>query len=164
MSNHRPVQLLVQITPYPVPITQAIYGNGCNTELIAWHKVFGNIHAIQNYQYQLSYLLDDMDYSALLQCTDVKCNNHEHLKAIDKWCYDITQSCVDASTVLPKRHVSSNRRPKAGWTENVRPFQLENKQWHDAWVKNGRPRNGNVYENMIKPGKTICMLCAEIRN
>ena len=35
----------------------------------------------------------------------------------------------------------------------MRPFQLENKQWHDAWVKNGRPRNGNVYENMKKARK-----------
>ena len=37
-----------------------------------------------------------------------------------------------------------------GWSENVKPYQDESRYWHDAWVKEGRPRGNWLHRLMVK--------------
>ena len=55
-----------------------------------------------------------------------------------------------ASDSLPKVKSGGapNKKLKAGWSENVKPFQQKNQWWHWMWVQAGRPRSGIVYEYM----------------
>ena len=37
-----------------------------------------------------------------------------------------------------------------GWSQEVRPYQVEARYWHDAWRKEGYPRGNWLHNLMIK--------------
>ena len=43
----------------------------------------------------------------------------------------------------------SVRKPVLGWTEYVKPYQLESIFWHSIWISLGKPRYGESFWNMI---------------
>ena len=84
--------------------------------------------------------------SESIKCKNVHCNNHKD--SISELYNDIIRYCLDADKVLPK--TSSTQRQQnvvAGWNEYVKTHKDEAIFWHQVWLDNGRPPQGNIALN-----------------
>ena len=78
-----------------------------------------------------------------LTCKDLHCNKHsEYIEYLYKSIIDI---CSNASEMhLPTSSNGNKQKVIPGWNDYVQPFLDKSLFWHDIWVQNGRPRNGEL--------------------
>ena len=101
---------------------------------------------IDGYKSMLDSVLDSVHVPfEALQCTNLSCDDVNHLTQISKFHDDIIHSCLRASDQhIP--HNSPGHRGKPGWLEHVEPARQTALFWHQMWKDNGKPHNGWVAE------------------
>ena len=114
---------------------------------------------IDSYTATLQARLEAVQVPHSLLCTDVHCQVKEHSEERDSMVLDILCALVESSyTTLPLyggkgagRSTTGGRGTAyPGWSEQVKPYQIESRYWHDAWVKEGRPRGNWLHRLMVK--------------
>ena len=91
-----------------------------------------------------------------LECRDVKCKDENHRIALDDYILEILDSIEESTKQkIPYSNASSESASKAsrrkiipGWTELVQPHKDEANFWYATWRSAGKPRHGNLYDNM----------------
>ena len=75
------------------------------------------------------------------------CQNHtDYLEYLYKCIIDI---CIKSSDRwLPAYGECKKEKVIPGWNESVQPFFEKSLFWHDIWVQNGKPRDGEVAKVM----------------
>ena len=86
-------------------------------------------------------------------CQEVSCQDSSHAQERDNMMLDILCTIVETSyTTLPLYGGRGGRhRPEVpGWTDEVKPYQVESRYWHDIWVQEGRPRGNWLHSLMVR--------------
>lgn len=141
-SNHLPVTLGIDLDISYTPITPTT--NKPVGHSIAWHKVTEN--QLNCYKAMLSTVLNGINIPlSALQCTNVYCNNILHKEALDMYCVDICNACIDIGVkCLPKVH--SRKYSKPFWVEKVQPLKVDAIFWDRIWKECGKPEEGVLKE------------------
>ena len=141
LSDHAALFLKLNINLDTVPVVQ---GDILRNRL-SWNKASAD--DIAQYCNLLNEYLSDIEIPLeALSCCNVLCTHHNVV--IDKYYNDIVKACNKAaSKCIPK---CKPTKAKAGWTEYVAPFKDKAILWRYIWNENGKPRQGWVYEIMIK--------------
>lgn len=107
---------------------------------------------IIDYQNLLTDKLSSVNFPiGTLACSDIQCNNINHVNTLNQYCQDIYKSCIAAaSAVIPSSSLSDNYRNKrvVGWNEYVKPYRDKSLFWHHLWCDAGKPRSGVVADIM----------------
>ena len=81
-----------------------------------------------------------------ITCKRVNCNIHN--ESIRKLHNDIIRLCLEADKVLPKTSSKPvNNNIVAGWNDYVREHKDMALYWHQLWLDNGRPPQGEIALN-----------------
>ena len=81
-----------------------------------------------------------------ITCNTVNCSKHND--SIRKLYNDIIYFCLEADKVLPKTSTDTvKNNVVAGWNEYIREHKDEALYWHQVWLDNGRPPQGNIALN-----------------
>ena len=109
---------------------------------VAWHKC--NDISIEWYKAELDdALLQINPHNEALLCRDIKCNIHT--EDIQKLFKDVINICSHAFTrCLPHTSLNNYKKVIPGWNEHVKEHAQNAKEWHDVWVQQGKPREGDV--------------------
>ena len=97
-------------------------------------------HTIELFPYHL--------YSSF-NCYNSNCDKPEHRLEIDSIFKFLVNSLNSASNVIRKCKIKKyNIVP--GWNERVKECHKTAREHLFSWIQNGRPRNGSLYEDMIR--------------
>ena len=98
-------------------------------------------------------------HNEALLCRDIKCNIHT--EDIQKLFKDVINICSHASTrCLPHTSLNNYKKVIPGWNEHVKEHAQNAKEWHDVWVQQGKPRDGDVAN--MKRNKIKISLCNKV--
>ena len=115
----------------------------------SWDRATEDARA--QFKEKLESKLKDLNVPAdFLACKDFHCK--EHTKCLEEYTMGVMQSMESAGKeCLPSvgSPAKSLRKPVLGWTEHVKPYQLESIFWHSIWISLGKPRYGDSFWNMI---------------
>ena len=122
----------------------------------SWSKASSD--QVHSFTASLQESLQSLQISPNLHCQDVKCSDRGHTEEIDSVVLDILCSIVESSyTNLPSYGGKGGGRGKSkfptafpGWSEEVGPYQVEARYWHDMWVREGTPRGNWLHGLMVK--------------
>ncbi len=146
-SWHRPLVMCIDMDDNIAPLRETPGDTNTNhsSKRIAWHRVT-DLH-VDQYQKKLDKLLQSKSLPSVVYCQDLLCNNQEHQEQISVWCEFLSDCCVTAGDeTLPKCRRRGLMKPK--WTEDVKPLKDVSLMWHNIWVDEGEPEEGEVYEMM----------------
>ena len=94
--------------------------------------------------------------SAVLSCSDVKCENFDHKTVIDNYVEDVLNAInISACESLPipvqtRANLSKSSNRLAGWSSEVKPFKDQSMFWAAVWKSAGRPLNNELHNTMKK--------------
>ena len=111
---------------------------------ICWHRVNDNHE--REYRRKQEQLVSNIADYEVAQCDNVNCDSDEHRSQIDQWCAQLIDCCLQADDVLP--HVRKQKRNRANWHEEVKPYKDDCIWWHNMWVTCGKPSEGIIFDNM----------------
>ena len=136
-SDHFPLYLELKLEVSYVNVPNVNVQSKTN-----WHKSNGdNIHNYKKYiENELINIKFDHD---AITCRNLDCKKHfDYLNYLYK---NVIEICLRASdTYIPTS--SNNKKSKVvpGWNDYVQPYFEKSLFWHDIWVQNGRPREGDL--------------------
>ncbi len=68
-----------------------------------------------------------------------------------EWCEALGVCCIEAGEIcLPKCRRKCVNKP--GWVEEVKSYKDASLLWHNIWVDDGEPEQGEVYD-VVKEAK-----------
>ena len=143
LSDHDPIQMKLRI-----PIARLQFKKRQVNTSVNWSKATNT--QIDNYRGVQENLLKDIviPFDAI-QCSDLKCQCKNHINAINKYCKDIVDICLEASNVtIPVRNSSKTSKIIPGWNEHCESLRQASLFWHHMWIQCGRPHNGHIAEVM----------------
>ena len=103
------------------------------------------------YKSNLKERLENIDISKdLSECKDIHCNNPDHKIALDNYTLDIIESMEKAvNDEIPYTNEKfKHKKIRPGWKEMVYPFKKESSFWYQLWLSAGKPRDGQLFQNM----------------
>jgi hypothetical protein len=112
---------------------------------IAWNRVTDGDKNL--YRSKLEILLNDLSIPNACFCIDVQCKDDHHAKALDEFCEQIIQCCIDAGSVFPKK---SKKKRIPYWSDRIKPLKDDAIFWNNIWLQCNKPDNGIIYELMKK--------------
>jgi len=142
-SDHEPIVLNLSLQTRFLACADRVH-----KPRIAWTKA--GPEEVSNYRAQLSLQLHGIfvPVEALL-CTNTRCQDINHIQAINGYACSITDSCISAAeSTLPHTCSRQQGHRVPGWTEHVQPLKEKSLFWHRLWIDCGRPRSGTVAECM----------------
>ena len=109
---------------------------------VQWHKC--DTTSIKNYKETLDHeLLKVNPCHEALRCKNYKCIQHNEF--IHELYGKIINYTSNSSNIcLPHTSDKNVRKVIPGWNEYVKEPAEESKKWHELWVLNGRPREGDL--------------------
>ena len=145
-SDHIPIKLALNINVCHYEVCPRTY-----IQSTAWHKCTSAQK--QEYVNELDRLLLQINIqSDAIGCTNVNCD--VHTDCIKKLYTDIVKFCLEADLILPNTSSNDNnnntdkkRENVAGWNEFVREHRDNAMYWHQYWLDQGRPPDGNIALN-----------------
>ena len=101
----------------------------------------------------LEQILFKLEIPGSSNCSDVTCNDPQHLHENDELVLDILLAGIETSyETIPMTARSatgkSRHHPLPGWNEEVQPKKKDSLLWHSVWLSAGRPSSGNLYKVM----------------
>jgi hypothetical protein len=89
--------------------------------------------------------------SETLQCMNASCDDPAHKHALDNFSNDITNALLSAAQhSIPCRRRGSHRAAIPGWNELVRDSHAAARLAFLMWVREGKPRQGPVHQEMYR--------------
>ncbi|ELT90451.1 hypothetical protein CAPTEDRAFT_197472 [Capitella teleta] len=79
-------------------------------------------------------------------CTS--CTSDVCYELISQYYESIAHACISTAKVCIPQSSRLQKRPIAGWSEEVKPYKKRSIFWHRLWKSNGCPRQGEVYKIM----------------
>jgi len=160
-SKHSCIGLSVQVPGYLEQCRFTTVNPNHNTQRIEWHKA---MPFVNEYRREMERLMAEIEPKEVMRCTDVKCNNNEHLLQMDEWAQDLVRVALDSDHVFPrKRSGDRRRRQLCGWNEHVRPVKDDMQWWFNTWKALGQPRNGIVFDNMRESRRTYAYAVRSVK-
>jgi hypothetical protein len=146
-SDHEPVNISFEFDVTVLVGSQRNYDSK-----LAWHKA--SSVDINNYCNCVSDLLSNVTIPVdAINCKDVCCNNCLHRTALNQYCRDIGQCCLNAGLqTIPTTVCDNDHRVIPGWSEHVAPLREKSLFWHNVWLQAGKPRNG-VLANIMRTAR-----------
>ena len=97
-----------------------------------------------------------MDVPDCLQlCSNQKCQDEQHIAAIDDYAKEILANISEsASEAIPIKEIQNNKKVDghskkiAGWKEFIEPFQKDAQFWYSIWLSAGKPVNTELHRIM----------------
>ena len=93
---------------------------------------------------------------AVINCSDVNCNDENHKCEIDTFVIELLENITDSGKETipydPPKNKSQSKSKKStpGWKVFVEPFQDKAHLWHSIWDSAGRPINTELHRIMKK--------------
>ena len=143
MSGHRPLVMKLDCTLARIQETE----NCAKSKVppVAWHRLSEN--EISIYKHNLDRLLHTLPKTDLMSCCGLQCSDEKHKQQIDTLCDSLVKVCLEANNCLPKvSNKKSKRMP--GWNDIVKPYRDECQFWFQLWCNNGKPHNGDIFQQM----------------
>jgi len=86
-----------------------------------------------------------------LLCSDVYCDNGEHIAILAIYADQICKACLEsAKASIPVTSAVGEAGRIPGWNEHVAPLKSQYIFWHNLWRDYGMPRHGIVADIMRK--------------
>jgi exonuclease III len=145
LSDHEPIVLQLNIDVTSIALCSRIFAPH-----MSWVKASES--NINDYRCTLSTNLKRIELPvATLLCSDMRCTNAVHLKALNQYAAAVTDACLSAAeSNIPhtSSRLTAGPRRIPGWSERVEPHREKSLFWHGLWVDCGRPRGGVVADCM----------------
>ena len=117
----------------------------------AWYKASqaDNDH----YTSLLEQKLLELEIPTNLRCSDIHCEDRQHIHDGDLHVLDILCTVIETSyETIPLTSSKGTRKnfhqPLPGWNELVKPVKQDSLFWHSVWLSAGRPSSGSLYQVM----------------
>ena len=142
-SDHDPIQVKLKI-----PIIRLQYKQRKVTNSVNWNKATDTqkeeFRSCQdNLLKQLNVPFD------AVKCNDLKCQCNDHIIAINNYCKNIVEICLNASSLtIPVCNSSKSHKIVPGWNEQCEGLRQASLFWHHLWIQCGRPHNGQIADVM----------------
>ena len=112
-----------------------------------WNKASDEM--IAYYRSLLKSKLKNIPLSGGITCNDPNCTKNEHQEDINRFCENILNS-IDSSvkTCIPLTRTNQKQKVIPGWSEAVKPYQVEARFWYSVWLSYGKPINCQIHHLM----------------
>ena len=149
LSFHSPIWVKLRVGA--LPIRNKV--QPANTKKPSWSRA--SAEQVATFTATLHDRLQALSVLPGVHCTDVHCSDSSHSSDTDSLVLDVLCAIVETSYTSLPLYGSSRGRPGdrgrvPGWSEEVGPYQVEARYWHDAWVREGSPRGDWLHSLMVK--------------
>ena len=124
--------------------------DGNNIKHYQWDKASES--EIAQYAVNLDSLYKDKLYESFL-CSELNCKNKSHIQELSNIYCDIIINIELASSNLPTHNKRLNDVIIIGWNDKIKLLHNDARKAFMSWHEKGKPRNGNVFENMKESRK-----------
>ena len=128
LSDHEPLLGMFKFSNELVSLSAARN----YSKRFSWYKA--TKQNICDFQICVSMELSSIDLPIeALTCSNINCNNVNHINALSKYCKDIYKCCINAGCAtipISGQSASHNGEAIAGWNEHIRPYREKSLFWH----------------------------------
>ena len=151
-SDHSPVYCVIKVKP-----DQLIESNPASgIQKPSWKRASQNEK--EDFKQSLGIKLGQLEIpESVMTCRDVHCVDIDHQNDIDSYVAQILNLMEqEAFNTLPviKPHSGNQKKPKPGWSEQVKPYRDTAHFWNQVWKSAGSPQN-TVLHNIMKRSRNI---------